>query len=123
VGRLHRPHIEKKGEKEMDVTALENTLKEQMTAGIVTETEMRRIMARATGGVYLNEAQKEQYEAASDFINGTLEVLNKLQIVGPAREDSTRRKLEAAVVKHIVNNGEFNADGSPNVSDLESYWA
>ena len=107
----------------MYVTALENTLKEQMTAGIVTETEMRRIMARATGGVYLNEAQKEQYEAASNFINATLELLNKLQIVGPAREDSTRRKLEAAVVKHIVNDGEFNADGSPNVSDLESYWA
>ena len=60
----------------MDVTTLENTLKEQMEAGIVTETEMRRIMARATGGVYLNEAQKEQYDAASAFIEGTLGVLD-----------------------------------------------
>ena len=120
VGRLKDPAL-KKGEKEMDVTALENTLKEQVEAGIMTDFELRRIMARATGGVYLDAEQKEQYEAASGFINGTLEVLNKLHIVSPARSDSTRRKLESAVVKHIVNGGEFNADGSPDISNLE-FW-
>jgi len=105
----------------MDVNALEETLKEQLEAGIITDFEMRRIMARATGGVYLDEAQKAQYEVAQGYISSTLEVLNKLHIISPKRVDSTRRKLERAIVKHIVNEGEFEADGTPNVSNLE-FW-
>ena len=105
----------------MNVTALENTLKEQLEAGIITNFELRRIMARATGGVYLDDDQKEQYETSQGYINTTLEVLNKLHIVGPKRTDSTRRKLEQAVTRHIVNGGEFHADGSPNVETLE-FW-
>jgi uncharacterized protein YacL len=107
--------------KMVDVNALENTLKEQVEAGIMTDFEMRRIMARATGGVYLDEGQKAQFESAKNYIEATLEVLNKLRIVSPSRMDSTRRKLEKAVVKHIVNEGTFAEDGTPDVSNLE-FW-
>ena len=42
----------------MDVNALEMNLKEQVEAGIMTQFELRRIMARATGGIYLDDEQK-----------------------------------------------------------------
>jgi F0F1-type ATP synthase membrane subunit b/b' len=105
----------------MDVNALENNLREQVEAGIMTDFELRRIMARATGGTYLDDEQKEQYESAQEFINNTLEVLNKLHVISAKRVDSTRRKLQKAVVKHIVNGGTLNEDGTPDVSALE-FW-
>lgn len=105
----------------MNVSKLETNLKEQVEAGIMTDFEMRRIMARATGGVYLDDAQKEQFELAQVYINHTLEVLNKLRVVSPKRVNSTRTKLEKAIVKHIVNGGELSDDGTPDVSNLE-FW-
>mgnify|MGYP003670780809 FL=1 len=45
----------------MNIEKLEGTLNEQVEAGILTQFELQRIMARATGGVYLNDEQKEQY--------------------------------------------------------------
>ena len=112
----------KKGKvKKMNIEKLEGTLNEQVEAGILTQFELQRIMARATGGVYLNDEQKEQYAIAEQYINTTLEVLNKLQIVSAKRMDSTRRKLKLAVSKHIVNDGELTSDGQPIVSNLE-FW-
>ena len=105
----------------MNIEKLEGTLNEQVEAGILTQFELQRIMARATGGVYLNDEQKEQYAIAEEYINTTLEVLNKLQIVSAKRMDSTRRKLKLAVSKHIVNDGELTAEGQPIVSNLE-FW-
>ena len=105
----------------MNIEKLEGTLNEQVEAGILTQFELQRIMARATGGIYLNGEQKEQYAIAEQYINTTLEVLNKLQIISAKRMDSTRRKLQLAVSKHIVNEGEFTAEGQPVVTNLE-FW-
>ena len=105
----------------MDIRALEISLKEQVEIGIMTDFELRRIMARATGGTYLDNEQKEQFEVAQGYINITLEVLNKLHVVSAVRVDSTRRKLEKAIVKHIVNGGTLNDDGSPDVSNMD-FW-
>ena len=38
----------------VDIAALENTLNEQLEAGLITDHEFRRIMSRATGGVWLS---------------------------------------------------------------------
>jgi len=103
----------------MDVKALENNLKEQVDAGIMTPFELRRIMARATGGIYLDDEQKEQFEVARGYIDNTMNVLYQLNIVSDKRVNSTRSKLEKAIVKHIVNGGTFNDDGSPDVTNLE----
>jgi hypothetical protein len=105
----------------VNVSELEETLNGQVEAGILTDFEMRRIMARATGGAYLDGEQKEQYEVAQGYINSTLEVLNKLHIISPKRLDSTRRKMQKAIVKHILNDGDFGSDGTPDVSTLE-FW-
>ena len=101
----------------MDVNALEMNLKEQVEAGIMTQFELRRIMARATGGVYLDDEQKAQFEVARGFIDSTVNTLHTLSVISDKRVNSTRSKLEKAIVKHIVNGGTLNDDGSPVLSE------
>ena len=101
----------------MDVNALEMNLKEQVEAGIMTDFELRRIMARATGGVYLDNDQKAQYELAQNWIGSTITTLHTLNVVSDKRVNSTRSKLEKAIVKHIVAGGTFNKDGSPQLDE------
>lgn len=96
-----------------DVNQLEQQLNEQMNEGLITEFEMRRIMSRATGGVYLDATQKEQYATASEYINETLNTLLTLGVISEKRIESTRRKMERAVVKHLTNGGDFTAEGRP----------
>ena len=68
----------------------------------------------------INNDKKTSF-IAEQYINTTLEVLNKLQVVSAKRMDSTRRKLKLAVSKHIVNDGELTAEGQPVVNHLE-FW-
>ena len=97
-----------------NVNELETMLKEQMNAGLITEFELRRIMSRATGGVYLDEEQQGQFELAKSFITETLSTLSNLNVVSEKRMDSTRRKMEKAIVKHITNGGNLNQEsGQP----------
>ncbi len=97
----------------MDVNALEMNLKEQVEAGIMTQFELRRIMARETGGVYLDDEQKAQFEVAKGYVDLTVNTLHSLKVISDKRVNSTRTKLEKAIVKHIVNGGTLNTDGSP----------
>ena len=96
-----------------NVNELETMLKEQMEAGLITDFELRRIMSRATGGVYLDETQNEQFELAKGFIAQTLTLLSNLDVVSEKRMDSTRRKMEKAIVKHITNGGTLSETGQP----------
>ena len=96
-----------------NVNELESMLKEQVEAGLITDFELRRIMSRATGGVYLDESQQAQYELAQNFINATLTTLSNLNVVSEKRMDSTRRKMEKAIVKHITNGGNLSETGAP----------
>ena len=96
-----------------NVNELEMMLKEQVEAGLITDFELRRIMSRATGGVYLDEAQNAQFELAKNFINQTLLTLSNLNVVSEKRMESTRRKMEKAIVKHITNGGNLNDNGEP----------
>lgn len=96
-----------------NVNELEIMLKEQVEAGLITDFELRRIMSRATGGVYLDEAQNEQFELAKGFISETLTTLSNLNVVSEKRMDSTRRKMEKAIVKHITNGGTLSDAGHP----------
>ena len=105
----------------MNVNKLEKNLREQVEAGVMTDFELRRIMARATGGTYLDDAQKAEFEKATQYINATLEVLNKLRVISPKRVNSTRSKMEKAIVKHIVGGGTLADDGTPDVSNME-FW-
>lgn len=102
-----------KGMINMDVNALEMNLKEQVEAGIMTQFELRRIMARATGGVYLDDEQKAQFEVAKGYVDLTVNTLHSLKVISDKRVNSTRSKLEKAIVKHIVAGGTLNTDGSP----------
>ena len=70
----------------MDVNALEMNLKEQVEAGIMTQFELRRIMARATGGVYLDDEQKAQFEVARGFIDSTVNTLHTLNVISDNKE-------------------------------------
>ena len=97
----------------MDINALEENLKEQVEAGVMTQFELRRIMARATGGVYLDDEQKSQFEIAKGYVNTTVHTLHTLKVISDKRVNSTRIKLEKAIVKHILNGGTLNDDGSP----------
>ena len=103
----------------MDINALEMNMKEQVELGIMTQFELRRIMARATGGIYLDEEQKAQFEVAKNYIDLTVNTLHNLSVISDKRVNSTRSKLEKAIVKHIVNGGNLNADGSPVLEDEE----
>ena len=96
-----------------NVNELETMLKEQMEAGLITDFELRRIMSRATGGIYLDETQNEQFELAKGFIAQTLTLLSNLDVVSEKRMDSTRRKMEKAIVKHITNGGTLSETGQP----------
>lgn len=96
-----------------NVNELETMLKEQVEAGLITDFELRRIMSRATGGIYLDETQNEQFELAKGFIAQTLTLLSNLNVVSEKRMDSTRRKMEKAIVKHITNGGTLNETGQP----------
>jgi hypothetical protein len=96
-----------------NVNELETMLKEQVEAGLITDFELRRIMSRATGGVYLDEGQQAQFELAQNFINATLTTLSNLNVVSEKRMDSTRRKMEKAIVKHITNGGNLSETGAP----------
>lgn len=96
-----------------NVNELETMLKEQVEAGLITDFELRRIMSRATGGVYLDENQNAQFELAKEFINATLTTLSNLNVVSEKRMDSTRRKMEKAIVKHITNGGTLSENGTP----------
>ena len=104
----------------MDVNALENNLKEQVEAGIMTDFELRRIMARATGGIYLAEEQKAQFEVAKNYIDLTVNTLHNLSVISDKRVNSTRSKLEKAIVRHIVNGGTLNDDGSPVLEETNN---
>ena len=92
---------------------LESMLKEQVEKGLITDFELRRIMSRATGGVYLDEVQNEQFELARSFIDETLITLSLLNVVSEKRMDSTRRKMEKAIVKHITSGGTLSETGHP----------
>ena len=59
-------------------------------------------MARATGGVYLDDEQKSQFEIAKGYVNTTVHTLHTLKVISDKRVNSTRSKLEKAIVKHIV---------------------
>ena len=96
-----------------NVNELETMLKEQVEAGLITDFELRRIMSRATGGVYLDETQQQQFELAKSFITETLSNLSNLNVVSEKRMDSTRRKMEKAIVKHITNGGNLSENGTP----------
>lgn len=96
-----------------NVNELEAMLKEQVGAGLITDFELRRIMSRATGGIYLDETQNEQFELAKGFIAQTLTLLSNLNVVSEKRMDSTRRKMEKAIVKHITNGGTLSETGQP----------
>ena len=100
-----------------NVNELETMLKEQVEAGLITDFELRRIMSRATGGVYLDENQNAQFELAKEFINETLTTLSNLNVVSEKRMDSTRRKMEKAIVKHITNGGNLTDSGAPIWND------
>ena len=78
-----------------------------------------RDRARATGGIYLDDDQKAQFEVAKNYINGTVSTLHTLNVISDKRVNSTRSKLEKAIVKHIVNGGQLNVDGSPVLEDEE----
>jgi len=103
-----------------NVNELETMLKEQVDAGLITDFEMRRIMGRATGGVYLDNEQKEQFELAKAFIESTLTTLRLLNVVSEKRMDSTRRKMEKAIVKYITNGGTLSEDGAPQWNNEET---
>ena len=103
----------------VNINELETTLKEQVTAGILTDFELRRIMARATGGIWLDEGQRAEYNKATTYIGDTMEILNKLHVISPKRFLSTQTKLEKAIVKHISNGGTIAKTGQPDVSNLE----
>tara|TARA_R110002020_G_scaffold101885_6_gene239595 strand:- start:243 stop:578 length:336 start_codon:yes stop_codon:yes gene_type:complete len=96
-----------------NVVELETMLKEQVEAGLITDFELRRIMSRATGGVYLDESQQEQFNLAKSFVNETLETLTQLNVVSEKRLASTRKKMEKAIVKHITNGGTLSDSGKP----------
>tara|TARA_R110000751_G_scaffold223089_1_gene325292 strand:- start:273 stop:593 length:321 start_codon:yes stop_codon:yes gene_type:complete len=104
----------------MDINALENNLKEQVELGIMTNFELRRIMARATGGVYLDDEQKQLFEVAKGYVNLTVSTLHTLNVISDKRVKSTTTKLEKAIVKHIVNGGSLNTDGSPLLENEET---
>jgi hypothetical protein len=103
-----------------NINGLETMLKEQKEAGLITDFELRRIMARATGGVYLDESQNAQFELAKTFINNTLVTLGNLNVVSEKRMESTRRKMEKAIVKHITNGGTLSDNGEPLWNDEEN---
>jgi len=105
----------------VDIAALENTLNEQLEQGLITDHEFRRIMGRATGGVYLDAEQQEAYNAAQGWAADVLSTLNKLHIVGPKRMDSTGRKLNTNLVKFIAKGGNIGEDGSPDLSEVNAW--
>tara|TARA_R100000458_G_C8193361_1_gene186352 strand:- start:321 stop:644 length:324 start_codon:yes stop_codon:yes gene_type:complete len=99
--------------KKMNTSELEVQLLGQVESGILTEFEMKRIMTRATGGVYLTPEQREQYDIAKAYINSTVSTLFSLRVISEKRVETTRRKLELALSKHIANGGALNENGSP----------
>ena len=105
----------------VDIANLEATLNEQLGAGLITDHEFRRIMSRATGGVYLDTEQQEAYANAQNWAEGVLSTLNKLHVVGPKRMDSTTRKLNSALTRFISKGGYISDDGSPDVSAVPEW--
>ena len=103
-----------------NVNELETMLKEQVEAGLITDFELRRIMARATGGVYLDDGQAALFELAKTYIDDTLSTLGTLNVVSEKRMESTRRKMEKAITKHIVNGGALSNNGQPVFNDEEN---
>lgn len=106
----------------VDIAALENTLNEQLEAGLITDHEFRRIMSRATGGVYLDADQQESYNNAQEWSAEVVSTLNKLHVIGPKRIDSTTRKLNSSLVKFIAKGGYVSDAGAPDVSEMDN-WA
>jgi len=105
----------------VDIAALEQTLNEQLEAGLITDHEFRRIMSRATGGVYLDADQQEAYNTAQGWAEGVLNTLNKLHVIGPKRMDSTTRKLNNSLVRFIAKGGNVNEGGEPDLSEVEAW--
>jgi hypothetical protein len=105
----------------VDIAALENTLNEQLEAGLITDHEFRRIMSRATGGVYLDAEQQESYNNAQEWSAGVISTLNKLHVIGPKRIDSTTRKLNSSLVRFIAKGGYVNESGCPDLSEMDNW--
>jgi hypothetical protein len=112
----------RKVKKEMvDIANLEATLLEQQEAGLITDHEFRRIMSRATGGVYLDSEQQEAYANAQNWSADVLATLNKLHVIGPKRMGSTTKKLNSALTRFISKGGYIGDDGSPDVSAVPDW--
>jgi len=105
----------------VDIANLEATLLEQQEAGLITDHEFRRIMSRATGGVYLDSEQQEAYANAQNWANDVLATLNKLHVIGPKRMGSTTKKLNSALTRFISKGGYISDDGSPDVSAVPDW--
>ena len=105
----------------VDIAALESTLNEQLEAGLITDHEFRRIMSRATGGVYLDADQQEAYNSAQEWSASVVSSLNKLHVIGPKRVDSTTRKLNNSLVKFIAKGGYVSEAGVPDLSEMDNW--
>jgi len=105
----------------VDIAALESTLNEQLEAGLITDHEFRRIMSRATGGVYLDAEQQESYNNAQEWASSIVSSLNKLHVIGPKRVDSTTRKLNSSLVKFIAKGGYVSETGMPDLSEMDNW--
>lgn len=100
----------------MNMEEMEETLNKQVELGIITEAERLRFLKRASGGVYLNEADKALFEAINETYMHWIENLNQLGVISDTRLASTKTKTRTAIAKAIsegrmtTENGEIGEE-------------
>jgi tRNA(Ser,Leu) C12 N-acetylase TAN1 len=75
---------------------------ERMVAlGLINQSDIERMMKRATGGTYVDEASKARIEHCIVEYNNMVDSLHQLGVISDARLDSTKAKVKKLVIAAI----------------------
>ena len=89
---------------------IEKQIMEMMSAGMITEEDMKKFMNKMTGGNYLTEEQKEELQNRCTIVSGYLDIIAELGIFTDGQIKRARGKVRKAVLEQMKNNEENNEE-------------
>lgn len=89
---------------------IEKQIKEMMSAGMITEEDVKKFMNKMTGGNYLTAEEKEELQSRCTVVSGYLDIIAGLGIFTDGQIKRARGKVRKAVLEQMKNNEENNEE-------------
>ena len=74
---------------------------QRIDLGLINQSDIERMMKRATGGAFVDEASKARIEHCIVEYSNMVDSLHQLGVISDARLDSTKAKVKKLVIAAI----------------------